>query len=765
MLDNDNDSIYTVTVQGFTVGETIEYKFRFNFDWTSGREEFPGAGNNRSYRVQAESNIITKWYNDLDPTSTPEARITNTPATIEQGRTVYFESSSIGLITNVEWEFEGGDPAASTDGAVSVKYNALGTFDVTLIAYNGSLSDTIYREDYVTVVEKTQDDDSLYWWNDAVFYEIFVRSFYDSDGDGIGDFNGITEKLDYLNDGDSTTTDDLGITGIWLMPMHPSPSYHGYDVTDYKGVNPDYGTMDDFKNFLDAAHERGIKVIIDFVMNHSSNQIPWFQKSVNREAGFEDFYVWVDDNPGYRLPWASESWHYNNTRQQYYYGLFYSGMPDLNYNSQAVKDSMFSAADFWLSDVGVDGFRLDAVKFIFEEGDTLENTQTTYDFWHEFNTVIKASNPNSFAVGEAWDATEIAVQYVDNDRIDYVFEFDVAGSIINSINSQNKESFSSAIQKAYNSYPYQQFGVFLTNHDMDRVMEQIGRSDAKMKLAASVYLTLPGIPYLYYGEEVGMLGVKPDEDIRRPMQWTDGYNAGFTTAGSPWRDINSNYLQYNVKDMEEDEGSILNKYKELIHLRNNEIALRRGTYEPVETNKDEVLSYIRKYEDETIIVFINLSDQDVEGVELNLVAQPIEPGTYTAHDLLSDSTGDAVVTSEYKVEDLGLEAYCAYIVKVNKTTDLNDDFNSRNPDFKLNQNYPNPFNPTTKIDYYLPESGIVKLQVYDVTGRLVSTLIDGQQKAGNHKVSFNASNLASGVYFYRINFGGKIITNKMMLLK
>ena len=211
------------------------------------------------------------------------------------------------------------------------------------------------------------------WWDDAVFYEIFVRSFYDSDGDGIGDLRGIIEKLDYLNDGNPNTTNDLGVTGLWLMPIFPSPSYHGYDVTDYRDINPDYGTMADFRALVEAAHARGIKVIIDFVGNHTSDQHPWFQSSAANTAK-RDWYLWNTFKPDYRGPWGQEVWHERNNN--YYYGIFWGGMPDLNYNTPAVTNEIKDIVRYWYNDIGVDGFRIDAVKH-WIEGKPARNTPAT----------------------------------------------------------------------------------------------------------------------------------------------------------------------------------------------------------------------------------------------------------------------------------------------------------------------------------------------------------------------------------------------------
>ncbi|MEO5906975.1 MAG: alpha-amylase family glycosyl hydrolase, partial [Saprospiraceae bacterium] len=376
-----------------------------------------------------------------------------------------------------------------------------------------------------------------YWWNDAVFYEIFVRSFHDSDGNGIGDFNGLTEKLDYLNDGNPETNNDLGITGIWLMPMMKSPSYHGYDVDNYYVTEPDYGTMQEFENFLDAAHQRGIKVIIDLVMNHASSENPWFTQSANSTNGYRDWFIWSDTDPGTIGPWGQDLWHQRNG--DFYYGLFWSGMPDLNYRHLPVKEEMFDVVDFWL-DKNVDGYRLDAIKYLVEDGNVVENTAETFELLEEFNDVYKANNPDAFTVGEVWSSTESIIPYVQEDRLDACFEFGLAGAILDAVNNSNPENLEQQLSKVLDAYPALQYGTFLTNHDIDRVFSAFGSNVEKMKLAASLYLTLPGVPFLYYGEEVGMIGTGDHLNIRRPMQWADQAHGGFSSV-TPWNALGGNF--------------------------------------------------------------------------------------------------------------------------------------------------------------------------------------------------------------------------------
>jgi glycosidase len=768
LFDEDGDSTYTITLSGFSTGTEIVFKFRQNFAW-DGSEEFPGGGPNRTYTVPDSNSSISVWYNDeTPPTGPPVADFSALSTETFVGSSVLFSNQSSGRITEFYWNFEGGNPATSTEAEPIVRYSEIGTYDVQLIASNETQSDTLLLENYITISERELGEPK--WWNEVVWYEIFVRSFYDSDGDGIGDFNGITQKLDYLNDGDPNTDSDLGIGGIWLMPIHPSPSYHGYDVTDYRGIHPDYGTMDDFKNFLAAAHERGIKVIIDYVMNHTSTEHPWFQASANGDEHFRDFYRWEDSKPNYTGPWGQQVWHQRNS--DYYYGLFWGGMPDLNYENPAVKDSMFAISDFWIKEIGIDGFRQDAVLYIDEDGDKLKNTPETFQFWQDFTANLKAANPDAFSVGEAWEPTETVLQYISNDRLDYAFEFDLAGAILNGVINGDATGIIRQMQKVYDNYPFLQYGTFLTNHDMNRVMNVLGSDVNKAKVAASLYLTLPGIPYLYYGEEVGMLGQKPDEDIRLPMQWSDEANAGFT-SGNPWRQPNANFREFNVEVMQEDENSLFNHYKELIHLRNVGSKLQTGELEFGTSTDNRILSFIRGDENgiNPVIIVTNLSSETLENVFIGIPANFFDHhgnlggcdvqflmGEYFEYDVFycNDET--------LSFSSVELPPYSTFIL-TKASGGLSTEATEEDYTIQLHQNYPNPFNPSTNISFYLPQSTDVKVSVFDVTGRLVATLSDGLRNAGTHVVSFDASTLSSGIYFYRLEAGEFIETRKMILIK
>ncbi|HSG28523.1 MAG TPA: alpha-amylase family glycosyl hydrolase, partial [Candidatus Krumholzibacterium sp.] len=495
----------------------------------------------------------------------------------------------------------------------------------------------------------------LHWWNDSVFYEIFVRSFFDSDGDGIGDFQGLTQKLDYLNDGDPETTGDLGITGIWLMPIHDSPTYHGYDAVDYYSINPDYGTMADFEAFLAAAHARGIRVIMDFVMNHCSNQHPWFTASEQGDPQYRDYFRWEQSDPGQTGPWGQDVWHWNPSG--WYYGLFWSGMPDLNYGTQAVRDEMFATATYWLDTVGVDGFRLDAVLYVLEEGDQLQNTDSTLQFWADFNAHVKSVKADAFSVGEAWTATSIVLQYVTRDRLDFCFEFDLSYAIMGAVNDGDAGWVSTKAGQVYSLYPYLQFGTFLTNHDQDRALSVLGYDEDKARAAAGIYLTMPGIPFVYYGEEIGMTGSGAHENIRTPMQWTDGSDAGFTT-GTPWEPVNSNYEQYNVTVEDQDAGSLLSWYRKMIGVRNAAEALRRGTHVSLASSVSPVLAYLREYGQEKVLCIVNTASNPLGSITLTGSSSSLVPGDQRLENLLvAGDTLDITVDPEYGISGIDLAGY------------------------------------------------------------------------------------------------------------
>jgi glycosidase len=457
------------------------------------------------------------------------------------------------------------------------------------------------------------------WWNDRVFYEIFIRSFNDSDGDGIGDIQGIIDKLDYLNDGDPTTSDDLGVTGIWLMPPAEAYSYHGYDVTDYYAVEQDYGTLEDMQRLIDEAHQRGIAVIVDMVVNHSSSRHPWFMSSRMGEEPYTDWYIWEDDDPDYAGPWGDVAWHQAGNR--YYYGVFWDGMPDFNYRNADVTQAMYDVATFWLSDVGVDGFRLDAIKHIIENGDIQENTPESRQWLTAYEAHLESIKPNSFTVGEIFNgASFIVARYIEEDAIDTGFDFNLSEKMITAAQRGSNKDIARAHRNAMRDYPTNQFATFLTNHDQNRLANQLLEDVNANKVAASLLLTGPGVPFMYYGEEIGMTGTKPDEHIRTPMHWDDSEFGGFTTGDRVWEALQpaENVAVANVASQTDDPDSLLSHYREMIHLRNANPALRHGGLTAVDSSARGLYAFLRHSEEQTVLVMINLGDEAITDYALTL---------------------------------------------------------------------------------------------------------------------------------------------------
>jgi glycosidase len=455
------------------------------------------------------------------------------------------------------------------------------------------------------------------WWKDAVFYEVFVRSFKDSGGDGIGDLRGLTQQLDYLNDGDPGTSTDLGVDAIWLMPVFASPSYHGYDSTDYETIEPDYGTAQDFSDFIAAAHRRGIKVIVDLVLNHTSSQHPWFRAAVSSATDPKrDWYVWSPTDLGWGQPWnpGQDTWY--GTGTGYYYGVFWSGMPDLNWKYPAVAAEFDRVAALWL-DRGVDGFRLDAVRYLTEDGGGQQADRPgTHAALKRFAAGVRAHKPRATLVGEAWaDTTTISDYYGDTatvpggDELPLLFDFPLADAMVQGVTSGSAEGIDATLREILRTYPA---GVtdapFLTNHDQKRIASQVGGEPGKLQLAAALLLTMPGTPFIYYGEEIGLQNGPEgnDEWKRTPMPWNGGAGGGFT-SGDPWYGFAPGQATTHVAAQLNDPASLLSRYRQLIRVRQGSAALRRGALGPLTTGSPAMLAFTRVEGGETVLVVHNLS--------------------------------------------------------------------------------------------------------------------------------------------------------------
>lgn len=480
-------------------------------------------------------------------------------------------------------------------------------------------------------------DASADWKRGAVCYEIFVRSFFDSDGDGIGDFNGLTQKLDYINDGNPESTLDLGARCVWLMPVMPSPSYHGYDATDYYRINPQYGSNADFKRFVSEAHRRGIRVLIDMVLNHASNEHPYFKDALlNPGSPYRNWFRWSPTDPGTKGPWGQVVWHKSPVREEYYYGIFWHGMPDLNYEHPPVRDEAKKVARFWISEMGVDGFRLDAIPYLVEEGSKLSGTAGTHAFFREYGSFVRSIAPRSHTVGEVWDSVGAMLPYYP-DQLDAHFAFELSDAILRAVRSGNAKGLFDGYLRLQRAYPAERWSPFLRNHDQSRTLTELRGNVTQAKLAASLLLTLPGMPFLYYGEEIGMTGDKPDPRLRTPMHWSPGPAAGFT-RGIPWEPLQPDSLTANVEALDADQSSLLNHHRRLIHLRAATSALGAGELVPLTTSSDAVAAFLRRDGGSVVLVVANLGSEPAANVSLALPQPLLAPGRYAAQPLLGAPT-------------------------------------------------------------------------------------------------------------------------------
>lgn len=476
------------------------------------------------------------------------------------------------------------------------------------------------------------------WWQGAACYEIFVRSYMDSNGDGIGDFQGLISRLDHLNDGMPGEGDDLGVSCIWLMPIMESPSYHGYDVTDYGTIEPDYGTNEDFLEFMDEAHARGIRVIIDLPINHTSSEHPWFLDAIgDPESPYRDWYIFEDEDPGYIGPWGQDVWHEVPGGDGYYYGVFVDTMPDLDLENPEVNAEIDRIAEFWLLEMGVDGFRMDAVKHLIEDGRNQESTPATMDWLEDFGAFVRQVEPDSYTIGEVLPAGVDGLLPYYPDTLDQYFQFDLAQQMINASNFGSVRTLGPVLQRTYETLPDGRWGTLLTNHDQRRYASQVGDDPAKLRVGAMMLLTFPGTPFIYYGEEIGMPGEKPDPNLRTPMQWTPQHGGGFTT-GTPYTDLQPGWEEVNVAVQADDPESILSLYREWGQAREARPALRTGSFTLLESGDVSVLAFLRQHEEETLLVVINAGSRPTE--ELVLTLPDGVGGTTT--DILTGEDGPSI---------------------------------------------------------------------------------------------------------------------------
>jgi len=501
-------------------------------------------------------------------------------------------------------------------------------------------------------------DDPL-WYKDAIIYQAHVKSFFDSNNDGIGDFQGLTQKLDYLH--------SLGVTCIWLLPFFPSPlKDDGYDIADYTSVHPSYGTIDDFRAFVEAAHERGLRVLIELVVNHTSDQHPWFQRARQAPAGSPDrnFYVWSDVDtkfPETRIIFTDtekSNWAYDPVAKQYYWHRFFSHQPDLNHNNPAVVEAVIEVMKFWLR-LGVDALRLDAVPYLcVREGTNNENLPETHAVLRRIRRELDASFPNRMMLAEAnqWPA-DVRDYFGDGDECHMAFHFPLMPRMFMAVRQEDRHAVTEILNQTPDLPDSCQWALFLRNHDeltLEMVtdeerdyMYEAYASDPQMRLNVGIrrrlaplvensrrriellnmlLFSMPGTPIVYYGDELGMgdnIYLGDRNGVRTPMQWSGDRNGGFSRADTarlfapPIVDPVYGYQALNVEALERSPFSLLNWMKRLITLRRQHRVFGRGTLTFVPCSNRKVLAYVRRFEDETVLVLANLS-RSLQPVEVEL---------------------------------------------------------------------------------------------------------------------------------------------------
>lgn len=486
-------------------------------------------------------------------------------------------------------------------------------------ATDSSPKETVAVKDNAPFVNKHVPYEKT-WYGGSVMYQIFPRSFYDSNGDGVGDLKGIQAKLDYLNTGKSESTDDLKVAGVWLTPIFKSGSYHGYDVEDYKALDPNYGSMADFQAFLDAAHKRGIKVILDLVINHSSRNHPWFKDaSSSEQASKRDWYVWSNEKLDWEHPFSPGQSPWRALGAWYFYGVFSTSMPDMNLKNTKVRDAFKDVIKFWL-EKGVDGFRLDAIRYLIAEGkDKQKDSQSTHEVLKEFVKYAQPVNKDVLFVGEAWTTTEEVARYFgQGDEMDLCFHFELVDAVERAFQRGRASTIFQAMGHVLSHYKELNFNSpILSNHDLKRLHPRLGKSWEASKAASTLLLTLPGTPFVYYGDEIGLgnSAESGDKSKRSPMQWDTSKQAGFS-KGLPWGRLSGSQDSTSVEVQSKDPNSLLSHYRNLIRLRNASSTLRFGDMTLLESSDPAVFAFLRSYKGERVIVFLNVSESKVASTEL-----------------------------------------------------------------------------------------------------------------------------------------------------
>jgi maltose alpha-D-glucosyltransferase/alpha-amylase len=510
----------------------------------------------------------------------------------------------------------------------------------------------------VAVKQQLDSDADPLWYKDAVIYELHVRAFNDSNGDGVGDFPGLLQRLDYL--------EDLGVTAIWLLPFYPSPSKDdGYDIADYTDVHPAYGTLENFKEFLEQAHRRNFQVITELVINHTSDQHPWFQEArSSRDNARRHWYVWCDTDERYRgariifKDTELSNWAWDPVSKSYYWHRFFSHQPDLNYDNPAVREEMWKVMKFW-RELGVDGFRVDAVPYLVErEGTSCENLPETHEVVKFLRRRLDENYPHNFLLAEAnqWPA-DVRPYFGSGDECHMAFHFPLMPRMFMAVNLEDRKPIADILQQTPEIPETCQWGIFLRNHDeltlemvtdeerdymydayakestarlnlgIRRRLAPLMENDRRrLELMNGMLMSLPGSPVLYYGDEIGMgdnIYLGDRNGVRTPMQWSGGWNGGFSNADPErlYAPLISNpvygYPTVNVEAQKRSAHSLLAWMQRLIRVRKSCRAFSRGQLELLRPRNHRVFAYSRELENEKVLVVNNLS-RSAQAVELDL---------------------------------------------------------------------------------------------------------------------------------------------------
>jgi glycosidase len=471
------------------------------------------------------------------------------------------------------------------------------------------------------------------YWTGGITYQVFVQSFYDSNGDGIGDINGLNSKLDYIA--------DLGAEAIWLMPIHPSPTYHKYDVTNYYGIHPDYGTLNDFKLLMQEAQKRDLKIIIDLVLNHTSSEHPWFIESAKGKTNpYRNFYIWADMDSIKKIGETKEAtgdsdnlylWNEAAGNEEQYFSFFWKYMPDLNFDEPKVREEIYKIGKFWLTEIGVDGFRLDAARHIYPE----ERIHDSVAWWKVFREEMEKVKADVFLVGEVWGEAKDVAPFLKG--LHSIFNFDQCFALQSMLKSEDTNGFLDSLFATYTQYniatdKYYD-GIFTTNHDQNRILSELEEDIIKGKLAASIILTLPGSPFIYYGEELGMLGEKPDEQIREPFLWSHNNDKGQTK----WIEAKFNTPDkvLPLSQQKKDKASIYHHYKNLITLRKGNSALKQGSISQMKSKHKTLLAYKRFAASQEILVLHNVGKKPLKF--------KVDENVKTLFSTIDDSTFEGII--------------------------------------------------------------------------------------------------------------------------